>query len=208
MEQRWDGTTGALGSLNRAKQRWSVMTQDPGIGRLIQVANAPGALLVRASALFTLPYLVFAIIAARVNPSVMSTILLVIAVVLAAGLAFFAWRRDRLSKLVDEAEENAMARAIGYAELTSPSDRSAEELVADRMQQMLDFEEERHLHKDTWMPRVEATQRALVRAAGGVQAAPYLKDDLRVTLISMVVSVAAIPASAVGSFLSLLMILG
>ncbi|HZK06112.1 MAG TPA: hypothetical protein VFC82_09765 [Actinomycetaceae bacterium] len=184
------------------------MTQDPGIGRLIQVANAPGALLVRASALFTLPYLVFAIIAARVNPSVMSTILLVIAVVLAAGLAFFAWRRDRLSKLVDEAEENAMARAIGYAELTSPSDRSAEELVADRMQQMLDFEEERHLHKDTWMPRVEATQRALVRAAGGVQAAPYLKDDLRVTLISMIVSVAAIPASAVGSFLSLLMILG
>ena len=49
--------------------------------------------------------------------------------------------------------------------------------------------------RDTWMPRVEAAQRAAIAAAGGTVNAPYLKDDLRVTIVSAIFAAIAIPAS-------------
>ncbi len=55
--------------------------------------------------------------------------------------------------------------------------------------------------RDTWMPRVEAAQRAAVAAAGGLVNAPYLKDDLRITLVSGLVAVIGLP---LGFFLLIL----
>ena len=49
-------------------------------------------------------------------------------------------------------------------------------------------------------PRVEAAQRALLRAAGGPVKAPYLRDDLRVTLVAFLGTVAAIPLGVLGAF--------
>ena len=49
--------------------------------------------------------------------------------------------------------------------------------------------------RDTWMPRVEAAQRAAIAAAGGTVNAPYLKDDLRVTIVSAILAAIAIPAA-------------
>src|SRR5690606_6163665 len=51
-----------------------------------------------------------------------------------------------------------------------------------------------------WFPRVEAAQRALLRAAGGPVNAPYLRDDLRVTLLAFLGTVAAIPLGVLGAF--------
>lgn len=185
------------------------MARDQGVGQLIRLANAPGALLVRVSAFFTLPYLLFSFLAWRQSQGAMATILFAVAVVLALALAFFGWRRDRLSKLVDEAEAH-VREPLPYAEMAVWEDpaRSDEELLEERMRQIMDFETERRLHRDTWLPGVEATQRALVRAAGGVENAPYLKDDLRITVLALTAAVLAIPASAVGTFLSILLLLG
>ena len=49
--------------------------------------------------------------------------------------------------------------------------------------------------RDTWMPRVEAAQRAAVAAAGGTVNAPHLKDDLRGRVGSAILTALAIPAA-------------
>ncbi|RTE50859.1 hypothetical protein [Actinobaculum sp. 352] len=55
--------------------------------------------------------------------------------------------------------------------------------------------------RDTWLPRVEAAQRSAVAAVGGLVNAPYLKDDLRITLVSGLVAVIGLP---LGFFLLIL----
>lgn len=61
--------------------------------------------------------------------------------------------------------------------------------------------DENRVRSARWFPRVEATQRALLRAAGGPVNAPYLRDDLRVTLVAFLGTVAAIPLAVLGSFM-------
>nr|NLD40760.1 hypothetical protein [Actinomycetales bacterium] len=170
---------------------------EQGLGRIIRLANAPGAVLVRVAGMAVVPFLVLAILAVRNQPAVFAWILLALAVFLSAGVAFFAWRRARLAALVDEAEVHA-ARDLEPVEVH----------VADQLGQLQEFDAERRLRRDTWLPRVEATQRALVRAAGGVERAPFLKDDLRVTLIALLVTLAAVPAGTLGTFLALLHLIG
>lgn len=179
-----------------------------GIGQLIRLANAPGAILVRLAALASLPFLVVSLLALRAKPAPFAWILLVLAGILAAAVAFFAWRRARLSALVDEAEMNVTGQATGTGELTRPEEEGIEARLTSHLDRLHDFDAERRLRRDTWMPGVEATQRALVRAAGGVERAPYLKDDLRVTLIAMGLTLLAVPAGTLGTFLALLHLIG
>lgn len=179
------------------------MALEQNISALIRIANLPGRVIARLAAVFVAPYVVFAFLASRARPGVFSTLLLVLAVILALTVAFFAWLQDRLAKLVDEAELRTASSQVTVYEPRSPED-----LLAEQVHKMVEFDDERRLHRDTWMPRVEAMQRAFVRAAGGVENAPYLKDDLRITIIALVGSLAAIPLSAIGTFLSLLQILG
>ncbi|MDO5495260.1 MAG: hypothetical protein Q4G64_06075 [bacterium] len=179
-----------------------------GIGQLIRLANAPGALLARMAALATVPFLVVAFFAMRNRETTFSWILFGVACVFAAAVAFFAWRRARLAALVDEAELRVAGQSTGAGELTRPEQESIENRVTGHLNRLQEFDEERRLRRDTWLPRVEATQRALVRAAGGVEKAPYLRDDLRVTLIALGLTVAAIPVGSLGTFLALLHLLG
>jgi len=54
------------------------------------------------------------------------------------------------------------------------------------------------------MPRIDAAQRSAIAAAGGVVNAPYLRDDLRITILSALVAAVAVP---VGSFFAILAVL-
>ena len=56
--------------------------------------------------------------------------------------------------------------------------------------------------RDTWMPRVEAAQRGAIAAAGGTVNAPYLKDDLRVTLVSAMTAGVLIPIELLVGFIA------
>ncbi|UNX53625.1 hypothetical protein MF406_11555 [Georgenia sp. TF02-10] len=58
-----------------------------------------------------------------------------------------------------------------------------------------------------FLPRVEAAQRAARAAAGGPVAAPYLADDLRVTIVALLGTLAAAPLSAVGALVTALLLL-
>ena len=79
--------------------------------------------------------------------------------------------------------------------------------AADRLSEEMAFLEEVRwvgsLRTARYFPRVEAAQRALVLAAGGTVNAPYLKDDLRVTLVALLGTFVAIPVGAIGAMVSL-----
>lgn len=62
-----------------------------------------------------------------------------------------------------------------------------------RAQRIHDAQLESAQRRDTWMPGVEAAQRAAVAAAGGTVNAPYLKPDLRVTIVSALLTMGVIP---------------
>ena len=75
-------------------------------------------------------------------------------------------------------------------------------LAPDQAQRQHDAKMEATQLRDTWMPRVEAAQRAAIAAAGGTVNAPYLKDDLRVTIVSAILSGLAIPAATFFAFVA------
>lgn len=80
----------------------------------------------------------------------------------------------------------------------------AEAARADEAQRMHDAMLEEQELRDTWMPRVEAAQRAAIAAAGGTVNAPYLKDDLRVTLASYIGVLAGTPIVGLFIFLAII----
>lgn len=60
-------------------------------------------------------------------------------------------------------------------------------------QRLHDARMESEQRRDTWLPGIEAAQRAAIAAAGGTVNAPYLKPDLRITLLSAVLTMALTP---------------
>lgn len=66
---------------------------------------------------------------------------------------------------------------------------------------------ENRIRRARFLPRVEAAQRAAVAAAGGTVHAPYLQDDLRVTLVALFGTLAAIPLSTLGSIVTAISLL-
>ncbi|RYV50942.1 hypothetical protein [Pengzhenrongella frigida] len=58
-----------------------------------------------------------------------------------------------------------------------------------------------------FFPRIEAAQRAGLLAAGGPVNAPYLRDDLRVTLAALVGTLVAIPLAVLGSIVTAVLLL-
>ncbi|MBE6484061.1 MAG: hypothetical protein E7Z96_04680 [Actinomycetaceae bacterium] len=81
-----------------------------------------------------------------------------------------------------------------YSRVGTADEAQQQQLRHDAMLEAQDI-------RDTWMPRVEAAQRAAIAAAGGLVNAPYLKDDLRITLVSGLVAVIGLP---LGFFLLIL----
>lgn len=83
----------------------------------------------------------------------------------------------------------------------NPQALSEEEKRVRNQRRMTDARAQAADKRDTFMPRVDAAQRAAIAAAGGVQNAPYLKDDLRITIVSALLTMTSIP---VGLFLLIL----
>lgn len=70
-------------------------------------------------------------------------------------------------------------------------------------QRMHDARLESEQRRDTWMPRVEAAQRAAIAVAGGTVNAPYLKSDLRITIVSALLTMAVVPTAIFFSIVAL-----
>lgn len=127
----------------------------------------------------------------------------VLACLLAVPVLVLAWRRRRLERQVADVEQGH--RTVGGAEIIRAEAQPQpweEDLRA--LDAALD---EASIRTARFLPRVEAAQRAALRAAGGPVHAPYLRDDLRVTLVALVGTLAAVPLAVLGAVVTAILVL-
>lgn len=188
-----------------------------------EMTRGPGKSLVRTAALVDSTLLALGALLARRGVGAFSVLVLALGAVFGAGILVFAIRRARLESRVEQWKRAGRATVAGEAASSSTdySDRyrdaapsnSHEVVVIDGAPRSdeADPADDRARAawaeaglRDTWMPRIDAAQRSAIAAAGGVVNAPYLRDDLRITILSALVAAVAVP---VGSFFAILAVL-
>ncbi|ERH14300.1 hypothetical protein HMPREF0043_02272 [Actinobaculum sp. oral taxon 183 str. F0552] len=188
-----------------------------------EMTRGPGKSLVRTAALVDSTLLALGALLARRGVGAFSVLVLALGAVFGAGILVFAIRRARLESRVEEWKRAGRATVAGEAASSSTdySDRYRDAAPSDSHEVVVidgaprsdeaDPADDRARAaraeaglRDTWMPRIDAAQRSAIAAAGGVVNAPYLRDDLRITILSALVAAVAVP---VGSFFAILAVL-
>jgi len=166
---------------------------------VVRLARRPGLLLLVAAAV---PVGVFALLALLLGLDAVSWvgwIPFALALLLAVPVLVLAVRRERLQRATAGLGEDQVTAPGGVVVMAGERERvPLEEELATWNEAM----DEGRVRTARWFPRVEAAQRALLRAAGGPVNAPYLRDDLRITLVAFLGTVAAIPLGILGTFVS------
>ena len=188
-----------------------------------EMTRGPGKSLVRTAALVDSTLLALGALLARRGVGAFSVLVLALGAVFGVGILVFAIRRARLESRVEQWKRAGQATVAGEAASSStdysdryrdaaPSD-SHEVVVIDgapRSDEADPADDRARAARavaglcDTWMPRIDAALRSAIAAAGGVVNAPYLRDDLRITILSALVAAVAVP---VGSFFAILAVL-
>jgi len=166
---------------------------------LVRVARRPGLLLLRAAALAVGSFALLGIAAASTGSGWSAWVPLALAALLAAPVAVLAVRRARLQASTEgldlhrtiEAPSSSVRAGAGSG--TAGGDLQGEQALLDAAVR------EGSLRTARYFPRIEAAQRAGLLAAGGPVNAPYLRDDLRVTLVALVGTLAAVPLGTLGA---------
>lgn len=169
------------------------------IEALLRMSSEMSRGLVIAAGLFVAIFLGISYGSAIANGLFISWLLFALAVVLTVSVGVFAWRRHRLSKALDEVQEQVY---VSSGTVSASADAAEHGTPADPFIENVYVETE--LSEARFFPRVEAAQRAMVRSAGGTVNAPYLKDDLRITMVSFIGTLAAVPLAFSGGFIALL----
>ncbi len=188
-----------------------------------EMTRGPGKSLVRTAALVDSTLLALGALLARRGVGAFPVLVLALGAVFGAGILVFAIRRARLESRVEEWKRAGRATVAGEAASSSTdySDRYRDAAPSDSHEVVVidgaprsdeaDPADDRARAaraeaglRDTWMPRIDAAQRSAIAAAGGVVNAPYLRDDLRITILSALVAAVAVP---VGSFFAILAVL-
>lgn len=188
-----------------------------------EMTRGPGKSLVRTAALVDSTLLALGALLARRGVGAFPVLVLALGAVFGAGTLVFAIRRARLESRVEEWKRAERATVAGEAASSSTdySDRYRDAAPSDSHEVVVidgaprsdeaDPADDRARAaraeaglRDTWMPRIDAAQRSAIAAAGGVVNAPYLRDDLRITILSALVAAVAVP---VGSFFAILAVL-
>lgn len=146
---------------------------------LVRLLRGPGKLMVWVNGVIV-AILLWLTVSAVAEGRLGAWIPLVLGAILAAGVLVFGIRLARLSRHVDELEK-LQDQTIG-TEIVTRDGRTLSEDDARQRFQDASFEASQRTARV--MPRVHAAQRAAIAAAGGTVEAPYLRDDLRVTIIS------------------------
>lgn len=175
---------------------------------LVRLTRRPGFLLLGAA---TVPVVVFVLLALLVGLQAATGggwALFAVALLLAVPVALLAIRRERLRRTTDGFPGAGAVVAGGVVDHPAiPATDPLTGAVGAEAGTWAEAVAETQIRTARWLPRVEATQRALVRAAGGVVNAPYLRDDLRVTLLAVVGTLLAIPLATLGVFLAAFVLL-
>lgn len=155
---------------------------------LVKILRGPGKLLVIANGAIIALVLWLTVNAVSDGHSA-AWVPLIFGAIFAAAILIFGVRLAKLSRYVDQLEQ-LQDRTSGQEIMTRDGRSVTEE---DARQRFQDASWEASQKTGRFMPRVEAAQRAAIAAAGGTVEAPYLKADLRVTIVSGLLAMAAGP---------------
>lgn len=151
---------------------------------LVRLLRGPGRFIVGVNGAL-ISILLILTIAAVVDGHSAAWVPLILGALFLIAIIIFALRLSRLSRHVDELEKLQTTEIVtrdGHA-LTDE----------DAQQRFHDASFEASQTTGRFMPRVKAAQRAAIAAAGGTVEAPYLKDDLRITIVSGLLTALAGP---------------
>jgi len=172
---------------------------------LVRVARRPGAVLLKVAALTVGLFALLGLGYAAGGSGWNAWTPLVLAGLLTVPVIVLAVRRERLQI---QTQALHLHRTIpGDRGLATYDDDPTRGPVQDELDALSAAMAENAVRTARFFPRVEAAQRAGLRAAGGPVNAPYLQDDLRVTLGALIGTLAAIPLAMLGSIVTTVLLL-
>lgn len=182
-------------------QAWVMSATSDAMNRIVvnivRLARRPGLMLLVAAGVPVGVFLLLGLLVGLDAVSWVGWVPFALAVVLAVPVGVLAVRRERLQRATADLGDHRVTTVGGVVVVSGEQAGSPLEEELSTLGEALD---EGRVHTARWFPRVEAAQRALLRAAGGPVNAPYLRDDLRVTLVAFLGTVAAIPLGVLGAF--------
>ncbi|WP_216404641.1 hypothetical protein [Arcanobacterium phocae] len=169
-----------------------------------RIVRFPGKIVVVASGIVTALALAMGWAAGRTAESVVSWWPFIVSVIFAVAVATFGVLRFRLAQAVDSSIDKMTQSLAGSDDVTiinpdgtyvgAHAHTFDDEVARVRASQRRRDAQAAAAHKrNVFFPRIEAAQRAAIAGAGGVENAPYLKYDVRIILLSAILSIVAIP---------------
>lgn len=182
------------------------MSQSETVSRLLptimMMARRPGKAVLILSSLALAIYTLASVLLLNTSHTFIAYLPLATALVGWIAVGIFAWYRARINQqLPDRTSSRDLAVPAGTADNGLDTRYRAEAEALGSAYQ------ESRIHTVRFLPRIEAAQRGLLRAAGGPVQAPYLRYDMRWVLLSFLGTICAIPLSIAGSTICFIVVL-
>lgn len=173
---------------------------------LVRLARRPGALLLEVAACAVGSFLLLGVVHGVQGDGASSWSAVVVAAVLAVPVVDLTLRRHRLQRRTEGLDVHRTV-APASREVVIQDGEPVAGMSPEARDAFAAALAEHRIRRARFFPGLEATQRAAVAAAGGTVNAPYLKDDLRVTLLALLGTLAAIPLATLGAIVTALALL-
>lgn len=166
---------------------------------LVRLARRPGALLLQVAGFAVGVFLLLGLVHGMLGDGA-SWVPFGIAVVLAVPVVTLAIRRHRLQVRTQGLDvHHRTVGAGGELVVRGGEPVVISQATSDAISAAI---AESRLRTARYFPRIEAAQRAALAAAGGPVHAPYLRDDLRITVLALIGTLAAVPLASFGAIVT------
>jgi hypothetical protein len=176
---------------------------------LVRVARRPGGLLLAAAGGAVGIFALLGLLLGTGGPGWTSWIPFALAVVLALPVLVLAVRRARLQSQTRDLhlQHTVVGSSNEVVVVDTHGQDPARYALQDEVDTLNAAVAEGAVRTARFLPRVEAAQRAALVAAGGKVRAPYLADDLRVTIVALLGTLAAVPLGMLGAIVTAVLLL-
>jgi hypothetical protein len=172
---------------------------------LVRLARRPGAALLLMASVAVGAFAVLGMVHGLTGDDAAAWVPLGLAAVLAVPVATLAVRRHRLQVRTEGLD--ARETISGNPGVLVRQDDPARTALDEDLETFSAAMAESTLRTARFLPRVEAAQRAARLAAGGTVQAPYLKDDIRITFVALLATLAAVPLGTLGTIVTAILLL-
>ena len=177
------------------------------IPALVRLARRPGAALLWLATASVGSFVLLAVVHGLTGSAWPDWIPLALAVLLAVPVVVLAVRRHRLQVQVADLAARPTITGGAAGTVARRGDGTEDTRLRDEREALSAAMAENALRTARFLPRVEAAQRAARFAAGGTVQAPYLKDDIRVTLVALLATLVVVPLGSLGAVITAVLLL-